>query len=446
MKLAPLGARSGASILALVVAAGGIAGQAHAAAFYLADQSTVATGRAYSGEAAQQGAQQQFFNPAAIGGITGVQNYFGLTAILPHANAVNIDSTVTRPLGGATTAVGGAQRAHNPVNNGYLPNGGIAIGLGKIAIGFTMASPYSFTSNYDKDSFVRYSADKTRLRTFDFQPSIAYAPNSHISFGAGPEIDYVRATFANYLPDPLSSSNPDGHQYLKGAGWDVGYTFGFQYHDDKVDIGASYKSSIKHDLKGHLIIDEFSSADPLSALLNQRDNGVKASFRTPWQVAVSLRYHVTPTFTVESQITRFGWDEFNKVSLSNLGSLIGDQSLPENYKNSFAYSVGFDYTVSPKLTVRGGVARDLSPVTSGNRDPRVPDGSRWDYASGLSYEVNHFMGIDASAEYAHIASNPIDSIQALFASTILTGSSTQNDAVLKNARALVFSLGGHLTF
>lgn len=431
---------------ASLAAVTGLASQANAGAFYLADQSTVATGRAYSGEAAQQGAQQQYFNPAAIGGITGIQNYFGITAILPHANANDIGSTVTRPLGGATTPVGGNPHAHNPVNNGFLPNGGVAIGLGKISLGFTMASPYSFTTNYGGDSWVRYSADKTRLRTFDFQPSIAYAPTPHLSFGAGPNIDYVRATFSNYLPDPLSASNPDGHQYLKGSGWDVGYTFGFQFHNDKVDIGAAYKSSIKHKLKGHLIIDGFSPADPLSTVLNQENEGAKASFRTPWSVAVSMRYHVTPAFTLEGQITRFGWSEFNKISLSNLGPLIGDQSIPENYKNSFAYSLGFDYKLSPKLTVRGGVARDLTPVASNNRDPRVPDGSRWDYASGLSYELNDFMGIDAAASYAHIASNPIDSEVALFDQTILTGSSTQNDGSLKNGRALLFSLGGHLAF
>ena len=445
MKLTLVGAR-GASLIALVAAAGGIAGQAHAAAFYLQEQSTKAVGRAFSGEVSEQGAQQQWWNPAAIGGITGFQNYFGLTGILPHADADNLGSVVTRPLGGATTPVGGVQSAHNPVNNGYLPNGGFALGLGKMAIGFTMASPYSFTSNYKSDSWVRYSADKTRLRTFDFQPSIAWAPNSHISIGAAPEIDYVRATFANYLPDPLSASNPDGHQYLKGKGWDVGYNFGFQYHDDKVDIGAAYKSSIKHNLKGHLIIDEFGAADPLSSILNQRDNGAKASFRTPWSVALSVRYHVTPAFTVEGQVTRFGWDEFNKISLSNLGPLIADQAINEDYKNAFAYSVGFDYTISPKLTVRGGVARDLSPVPSNNRDPRVPDGSRWDYASGLTYQLNQFMGIDAAAEYAHIASNPIDSNPTLFDGTILTGSSQQNDGVLRNARALVFSLGGHMSF
>jgi long-chain fatty acid transport protein len=449
VKLTKMSARYGASLLVLVTAAGGIAGQAHAAAFYLQEQSTVAIGRAFSGEVSERGAQQQWWNPAAIGGISGIQNYFGLTAILPHADSSDMGSLVQAPalLGGATVPVGGNSNQHNPVNNGYLPNGGFAIPLGdKLAFGFTMTSPYSFTTNYDNDSWARYGADKTRLRTFDFQPSLAWAPNEHISIGAGPNVEYVRATLSNYLPDPLAPTvNPDGHQYLKGKGWDVGYSFGFQYHDDKVDLGVSYKSSIKHTLKGHLIIDGFDpTVDPLATLLNQRVDGAKASFTTPWQVNFGMRYHVTPALTINGQITRFGWEKFDSIALADLPALLGTQVIPENYHNTFSYAVGFDYIVSPKLTVRGGVQRDLSPISAGNRDPRVPDGNRWNFATGASYEMTSHVGLDVAASYDKIKSEPIDKTESLLAAPVVE--TLFNDGYLHNGRAIVLSLGGHVNF
>ncbi len=449
MKLAPLGARSGASLVALVVAAGGIAGQAHAAAFYLQEQSTKAIGRAFSGEVSERGAQQQWWNPAAIGGISSIQNYFGITAILPHANATDAGTLVQGPalLGGSTVAAGGDPNQHNPVNNGFLPNGGFAVPLGdKFAFGFTVTSPYSFTTNYDKDSWARYGADKTRLRTFDLQPSLAWAPNEHISFGAGPNIEYVRATLSNYLPDPLAPTvNPDGHQYLKGKGWDVGYSLGFQYHDDKVDLGMSYKSAIKHTLKGHLIIDGFDpTVDALAGIINQRVDGAKASFTTPWQVNLGMRYHVTPALTVNGQITRFGWDKFDAIQLSDLPVLLGDQAIQEKYHNTFSYALGLDYKVSPKLTLRTGVQRDLSPISAGNRDPRVPDGNRWNFAGGGSYEMSQFMGIDFAASYDKIKSEPIDKTETLLAAPLTE--TLLNDGYLHNGRAIVLSLGGHLNF
>ncbi len=448
--------RRGATLGTFVIAAAGISGQAHAGAFFIADQSTVATGRAYSGETAQQGAQQMGFNPAAIGGITGIQQYVGFTALLPHAEAVNRGTTYTKPglLGGATVPVTGSS-GKNPVNNGYLPNGGIAAPLtDKIAVGFTMTSPYSFTTNYDADFFGRYAADKSRLRTFDFQPTIAFSPSPHLSIGAAPNIEYVRATLSNKLPDPLSTSYgvpatpyADGEQVLKGTAWDVGYTFGFQYHNDKVDLGASYKSAVKHHISGNLSLSGIDSG--LGALIDQRVSG-KASFTTPWIVSVGLRYHVTPKFTLNTQVSRFGWDKFNAINIYDAAVPTGtavqiqNQSVVENYKNSWTYSVGFDYDVAPKLTLRGGVARDESPVQNGFRDPRVPDGNRMAYAGGATYKLNDFIGLDFAAEYAHIASNPLDKLITLYGASIIQ-STSQTEGYLQNAHALLFSVGAHLT-
>lgn len=498
---------------AALAAATGLAAQANAAAFYLQEQSTKAVGRAFSGEVSEQGAQQQWWNPAAIGGISGFQNYVGLSFIDPTADATNINSRVVRPglpLGAAvpglpdlnnlpgvgplpvhlsypniassTDPVGGNQNVHNMVNKGYLPNGGFALPLpGGFALGFTMTSPFSFTTNYGPNDWTRYSADKSRLRTFDFQPALAWS-NGHISIGAGPNVEYVRATLSNFLPDPLTNiqgaltqsleqqlallgplgatiaqqigagvggplsaalNTSDGHQYLKGKGWDVGYSFGFQYHNDKVDLGVSYKSAIKHHLKGHLIVDGLGGILATQGA-NQRVDDARASFTTPWQVNAGLRYHVTPQLTLNTQVTRYGWSKFNAINLYNLGSN-PDQAVVENYKNSWAYAVGFDYKLTKQLTWRGGVQRDRTPIQDGFRDPRVPDGNRWNFATGGSFEMNNHMGIDAAFSYDKIQNARIsDTTYAYVGTPVQTA--IISDGELHNAHALVFSLGGHVAF
>jgi len=414
-----------------------------------------------------------WWNPAAAGGIGSIQNYIGFTAIIPHGNAENIGSTLVKPgfplgaavgvpalgnIAGGSYPVGDAQVAHTPINNGYLPNGGFAIPLGdKLDFGFTMTSPYSFTTNYEADSWARYSADKSRLRTLDFQPVLAFHTGG-LSIGAGPNVEYVRATLSNYLPDPLPNlsgvpvlgptlsaalNTGDGHQYLKGSGWDVGYSLGFQFHNDKIDIGASYKSAIKHKLKGHLIIDGLTGLLATEGV-NQRDDNVRASFSTPWQVILGARYHVTPQLTFDGQITRVGWSKFDAISLSNLGTN-PDQAIPENYHDSWTYAGGVEYKVSPVWTLRAGVQRDMSPISAGNRDPRVPDGNRWNFAVGTSYALNNHFTIDAGAGFDKIKSNPIDKVEAAYAGTPLQ-TVIVNDGVLKNANAVILSIGGSMTF
>lgn len=425
-----------------------LAGQAHAAAFYLQEQSVKATGRAFSGEVSEQGAQQMWWNPAAIGGISSAQGYFGLDAILPHANARNLGTEVARPgvaaLGvpASLTAVGGSQNEHDPINDGYLPNGGFAMPLNEHwAVGVTATSPYSFTTNYAGDSWARYSADKTRLRTYDIQPVIAFSTGG-LSIGAGPNVEYSKATFSNALPDPLSPLRPDGEQTLKGDGWNVGWSVGFQFHTDKVDMGMSYKSAIKHKLDGSLGI--AGIAAPIGALINTQVDTAHASFTTPWMVNVGMRYHFTPRFTLNGQITRTGWDKFDAIQLTNLG-VLGNQTLPEDYHNTWSYAVGFDYAMTPKWTLRGGVQRDLSPIPTGEHDPRVPDGNRWNFALGTSYKLTSHVTLDAAASYDKIKGNPIDKTTAAYAGTPLQ-TVILTSGELTNARALVFGLGGNITF
>lgn len=489
--------RKGALLAAGAVTALVAAGQAHAAAFYIQEQSTKAVGRAFSGEVSEMGAQQQWWNPAAIGGISSFESYTGFTAIIPKADAVNRGSTITRPgfplgavpglpalpgglryptIAGGAETITGNESVHNMVNNGYLPNGGFAIPLpGHFSFGFTVTSPYSFTTNYGPNDWTRYSADKSRLRTLDFQPSLAWG-NDHVSFGAGPNVEYVRATLSNYLPDPLTNiqtalvnnfsgivgptlgtvignaagaplsaalNTSDGHQYLKGSGWDVGYSLGFQFHNDQADIGVSYKSAIKHKLKGHLIIDGLGGILATQGA-NQTVDGAIARFTTPWQVNFGMRYHVTPRLTLNGQVTRFGWDKFSAIRLSNLGAN-ADQAVAEDYHNSWSFAGGFDYKVTPKLTWRAGVQRDLSPIGDGNRDPRVPDGNRWNFATGGSYEMTSRMGLDAAFSYDKIQGANIDKTTIAYAGTPLQ-TTIQNNGRLENAKALVFSLGGHFAF
>jgi len=208
--------------------AAGIATSTNAAAFYLQEQSVRGAGRAFSGEVADQGAASLWWNPAAIGGMTGGEAVLGVSHIMPRGDVHNNGTLIVRP-GQAPAPVSGDPDAHNPINNGTLPSGAVAYALTpRLSLGLAVGAPYSFTTNYKGNSWVRYTADKTSLRTIDIQPSLAFAITPEISIGAGPNIEYTKASLSNFLPN-LSPLLPDGHQTLKGNGWDWGWTAGAQF-------------------------------------------------------------------------------------------------------------------------------------------------------------------------------------------------------------------------
>jgi len=419
------------------ILAGGIATSAGAAAFYLQEQSVRGAGRAYSGEVADQGAASLWWNPAASGGMTGGDAVVGLSEIMPRGNVHDNGTLIIRP-GQAPAPVGGDADSHNPIKDGTLPSGAVAYGvMPRLSLGLAVTSPYSFTTDYESTSWARYTADKTNLRMVDIQPSLAFAITPEISIGAGLNAEYVKASLSNFLPN-LSPLLPDGHQTLKGNGWDWGWTVGAQFHaGPAVTVGLSYKSSIKHKLDGNVIT--AGLAGPIAG-----QNGTiptSAEFRTPWQAMVGIRAKVTPALTLDAQINRFGWNKFDAI---NLGAPL-NVAIPENYGNSWSYAGGLDYTLSPGVTLRAGIQRDESPTRDTHRDARVPDSSRWNFAAGGSFDVTKGVGIDAAVNYIKFKDASIDRTTAAYA-----GSPVQTpilvNGMIENAHALVLSIGAHLKF
>jgi len=169
-----------------LAASAGFASAAHAQAFYLQEQSARGAGRAFSGEVADTGAASLWWNPAAIADADRIEANLNVAGILPRGDVVDTGTLIRRPGGQPATAIGGETTSRNPINNGALPSGAIAVPLGhRVAIGLAVTSPYSFTTDYSSSSWARYSADKTRLRTVDIQPSLAVSLTDWLRVGDG---------------------------------------------------------------------------------------------------------------------------------------------------------------------------------------------------------------------------------------------------------------------
>jgi long-chain fatty acid transport protein len=421
---------------ALLAGTAGLASPALAGGFYLQDQSTKATGRAYSGEVADTGAESLWWNPASIGGMTGGEAMLSATAILPSGDVVDNGTLIKRP-GQPATAVGGDSVAHNPIHKGVVPSGAIAHALGdRFAVGLAVTAPYNFTTEYSNTSWARYTALTTRLRTIDIQPSLAVQLTPVISIGGAVNVEHADATLGNALPNLLATL-PDGSQTLKGKGWDVGWSAGVQFRGKAVTVGLSYKSAITHKLKGDVTV--AGLLGPLAA--NNMNISTEADFTTPWQLTFGGRWKVSPVFTLNAQATRFGWAKFDSIKL---GSPL-NTAIPEDYRNTWAVSVGFDADLSPKWTVRGGVQRDVSPVRPNERDARVPDSNRWNFALGATHSLSKAFKVDVAANYLTLDDAPVNRVTAAYAGTAAQTPILVN-GMLQKAHVVVLSLGGRLAF
>jgi long-chain fatty acid transport protein len=410
---------------------------AGAAAFYLQEQSVRGWGRANSGETADRGPASLWWNPAAIGGSDRTSLSFGATGFLPVGSIRDRGTLIDRP-GAAPIAVGGASAMTDPVQRGLAPNFAIAVPVNaRIAFGLSVTSPFSFTTDYDSAGWQRYSAIRTRLLTADIQPSVAVAPASWLSVGAGLNVEYADAFLSNALPN-LAAGLPDARLKLTGNGWDLGWTAGVQVHpSDRLSFGIGYKSAVTHRLGGRVQISGLLG--PLAA--RNVDGPIKAGFTTPWQLSVGARAGVAERLTLNAQAVRYGWSEFDAI---RLGAPLGN-AVPENYRDTWSFAFGADAEATPRLTLRAGIQIDPTPTRDGGRDPRVPDADRVDYNVGASLRVGERLTLDGAAALTDFRNSAVTRDEHFYAGTAAqTDVLTDGRAVRQHAVVLAF--GGRFDF
>ena len=427
-----------------------VAAPAFAGSFYLQEQSARGAGRAYSGETADTGVNSLWWNPAAIAR-SGREATFSLHAIKLDSEARDTGSTLTliNPQTGQVAArlpVGGSSVVKDPVESGIVPNFAIATPITeRLSLGLAVSAPYNFTTKYEANdlsksnmgTFARYDANTSELRSADIGVVLAYQVNDWLDIGAGVSAQYVKAKLTSNIPS-LTMTNPpllasDGNSSLEGDGIDFGWNVGAQIHQGKWDLGLSYRSAVEHTLEGDIVQQMNGALAPRSFATSG-----EASITTPWFASASVRYAATDKLTLNAQINRIGWSEFDAIRVNFTG---GGDVIHQNYEDVTTGAIGFDYALSDKTTLRGGIGYDPTPTTDALRTARIPDSDRFLYSIGLSTEITEGVGFDAGITY-------IDMDKAVMNDdrTLLQGAVISNLRGELEGSAVAFSIGTTVKF
>ncbi|WEK57932.1 MAG: porin [Candidatus Brevundimonas phytovorans] len=423
-------------ISGLAVLMASVAAPAFAGSFYLQEQSVRGAGRAYSGEAADRGVSSLWWNPAAVAR-SGREVYVGMHGLKIDSSVDNAGSSITYP-GGITVPIQGQNHNIDPIESGLVPNFAIATPVGdRFAVAFSLAAPYNFTTKYQPTSFARYDALTSELRTVNAGLTGAVQVTDWLDLGVGVDAQYVKAKLTSALPN-LSPLLPDGSNSLIGDGWDYGWNVGAQVHKGPWDFGLSYRSKIEHELDGDVVISGLLA--PLPAAANVSTPGT-ASFNTPWFASASVRYAVNDKLTLNAQVNRIGWSEFQAIDVEYAG-----QSAPieQNYKDVTTGAIGADYALNDKVTLRAGVGYDPTPTRDSLRTARIPDADRWLFSVGGTAEVREGLKVDAGLTYIAFSDSTINDDRTFYAGT--PAATTSQLRGTAEGSGVVASLGARWAF
>jgi len=378
----------------LVTGAMAIPIPAFAGGLYLQEQSPKETGRALSGGAAAgDDPSTIYFNPAALTELDGIQTSIGGVALMASAHQTNRGSSRTVPGLPVSVPVNGNDGGNPfesviPIPSFYAS----AQVSDRLWVGLGVNAPFGLKLEYDDGFFGRYDSLYTDLKTYNIQPSAAYKLTDNLSIGGGVDVQYVKVTLTNALPQVSPLVTTDGFTELKGDDWSVGWNAGLFYTMGDTNFGVHYRSGISHKLKGTQTITGLAA--PLSAA--NGEFAASAPLDLPDIVTVSMMHKLTPQLRAMITGKWYNWSRFKGIEVT---SATGKTNKELDYKDSYSVSVGGEYDVSPALTLRAGTMFDRSPTNPQYLTTRVPDGDRVWLTGGATYNISQAAALNIS--YAH---------------------------------------------
>ncbi|MGE4450289.1 OmpP1/FadL family transporter [Castellaniella sp.] len=397
------------TLSALILGLGAM-GVAHGAGFQLLEQNASGLGSAYAGSAAiGENASANYFNPASITLLPGMNASAGAVAIKPSFKFSNDGST--SPLGTAATGGNGGDAG----SWAAVPNAHFTWEVNpRVWLGLSVGAPFGLMTDYEKGWAGRYHSEKFSIESINVNPSIAFKATDTLSIGVGVnwmqlDADYRKAQF---VPNQGGGLVPGGDLSAKvkakgdAWGWNAGILW--QATPD-TRFGLSYRSKVKIDADGTTTISNRNvpgtfnhplygtQPNPILGAVGSYD--AETSVELPDTAIFSVVHQLNDRWTLLGDVSWTGWSSIPELKIENTG--VQNAELDLRFKDAWRVALGAHYRYSDSWTFKGGVAWDQSPVRDDAfRPSALPDNDRYWVSLGAQYNFSKNTSIDVG--YAHL--------------------------------------------
>jgi long-chain fatty acid transport protein len=331
-----------------------------------------------------------FYNPAGLAFLKGTQFYGGTTLIFPN----------TRFVGAFPIFSNEAQKTRyayfTPIGVYFSHKFGEKLGAG---IGVT--NPFGLGVEWHDSFSGRTVSRNSQLQSFYVSPVVAYRITPNLSIGGGPDLVIAKVKLEKNISMFDVSEAWKGYEIgeveLKGtSNLGIGFTASAMYRREKLGLGFLYRHSIKNEFKNgdavftlydNLSVNEIKQIIPRDVLKNQKAN---TAIDFPNFLSAGVYYKFTKKLGLEADYMWFNWSVFKEIKLDFEEDDL-DQTITENYQDSWQLRLGAHYELTEALSLRAGYIYDRTPQPIESVSPLLPDNSRHDFSFGLGYNFGKFQ-------------------------------------------------------
>ena len=409
--------------LSLSVMMMGASAAVMASGYHFGTQSVSAQSTANASAAEAADASTIFYNAAGMTKLEGTNFSGALNLVMPSVEYSNASATYPTPAAFGNKNVKG-------VNSGTITDDLIAVPHlyathklnDKIAVGVGIYVPFASSTEYDRNSVLRYNLNATSLKTIDINPTVAFKLNDQHSVAVGVIAQHAEASLRQYanfgyalaggnaaLPGSTAGNGAaDGFADVDGEDWGFGYNLAWMWDvNDATRIGVNYRSQIEHKLKGTAKWAKPAAGYvPLNAAGFKDSEDATVEIDTPESLSVHGMYKLNSRVNLFGDVTWTKHSRFDKARLVYGNSKTGQGNttyLSPAWEDTYKVSLGGSYQYTDALQLRAGVAYDKSPVPDDNhRLATMPDNDRTWLSLGGKYDLNKNASIDFAYSYIMI--------------------------------------------
>ncbi len=260
----------------------------------------------------------------------------------------------------------------------------------KTVLALSLTAPFGLgTKVQDADWVGRYQGLTTEVFDLSAAPIISYEIAPGLNVAAGLQVNYFDLK-------RQTADTPFGTAALRADDFGLGYVLGVNYAPTAwTSIGLGFRSAVDHTVKGHLTLTGLDEAP------------VKASLTLPEMLSLGVRQSISPTTRVLAEVEWVNWSRLGVIPIEVQSAFLGApagttaSTLDFNWRDGWLFALGGEYDWSRSITLRTGVAYEISPVDGPKtRLVQDPDSNRVWASIGASYMISPSTRWDVS--YSHV--------------------------------------------
>ncbi len=322
-----------------------------------------------------------FHNPAGIAFLKGTQFSVGTTLIMPSGKMTLLNPPPWEP-----------QSTWKQKDQVFFPSTlYITQSIGeRVTLGFGFFSPYGLGASWPPENQFRYLGYEDDMKTFFFNPTIGVKLTDELSFGAG--VSYIYSTVMFKLVSlidelyPYTLSTYDAPAKLEGNGDAWAFNAGLLYRAEKFSLGFNWRSSFNIDYKGDMTLDTSPIPSLFRPLFPTGANG-ETTFKFPNIFGIGASVTPMERLLLSLDIHYVLWSRFDKYVVTFDDPRLEEMVMEEDWKDSFLFRLGGQYTISPQFSLRAGFIYDQTPQPVKSMDPLLPDADRFALTAGFGWTL-----------------------------------------------------------